>query len=137
MRDDRVDHPLKIGVGPRHDPAEQVALAGDGVHLQHLRDLRQVRHHAIPPGALRDLQRHERRHDEAERARVDVRTEAGDHAAGLQPVQPGLGGAAGDAEPAGALQHPDPGLLGQQGDEPRIERIELSILSSGRAIHAC
>ena len=95
-----------------------------------------MRHHAVPAGTLRDLQCHEGRHDEAERARIEVRPETGDHPAGLQPVQPGLGRAAGDAEPAGALQHPDPGLLGQQCDQPRIERVELSILSSGRTLHA-
>ena len=36
--DDRVDHPLQVGVGPRDHPAEHVAWPGDGVRLQDLAD---------------------------------------------------------------------------------------------------
>jgi hypothetical protein len=135
VRDDRVDDALQVGVGAGDDPAEQVALAAHGVHLEHLRDAAEVGHDALPAAALRDLQRHERGDDEAERARVDVRAEAGDDAPGLQPVQPRLGRAAGHAEPPGALEHADPGLLGQQGDQPGVQLVELGTLSSARGLH--
>ena len=60
----------------------------------------------------------------------DLRAEALDHAPLDQLVQPGLHGAPGHAEPPGALQHPDPRLLGEQFDQPRVQRVELYILLS-------
>ena len=54
----------------------------------------------IVAAALPDLQRHERHHAETERGRRHLRPVAPDHAARDQLVQPGLGGAAGDAAAA-------------------------------------
>ena len=115
--DDLVDHPLQVGVGPGHDPAQQVAAAGDGVRLQHLGDVRQVRGDRSWPVPLADLQGHEAGH---RRSRSPPGATSGPKPritpARDQLVQPGLDGAPGHPQPAGHLQHADPRLLGEQRD---------------------
>ena len=71
-------------------------------------------------GALRDLQRRERRDREPQRGRIDRRRPAGDHSGRLEPVEPGLDGAAGDAEPARDLEHTDAWLGGKQRNDLAI-----------------
>ena len=61
-------------------------------------------------GLLADLQGQERRHRVAERRGGEVRPPAGDHAGRGELVEPGLHGAARDAEPPGGLEHAEPGL---------------------------
>jgi len=56
----------------------------------------------------------------AERDRVDLGPEAAQHPALDEPVEPGLGGAAGHAEPAGTFKDPDPRLGGEQPDQSDI-----------------
>ena len=42
-----------------------------------------------------------------------------------EPVEPGLDGAAGDAEPAGRLEHADARLVGEQTDQSGIEIVHI------------
>jgi hypothetical protein len=60
--------------------------------------------HWVVAAGLADLQGDERGDLVAERGRIYVGSVPGDHAAVLQPLQPRLHGAAGDAETAGSLQ---------------------------------
>ena len=83
---------------------------------------RQVRPH-VPAAALADLQRGERGDRVAQCGRVELRAEAAHHPVRLQPVQPGLHGAAGHAEPARGLHHPDPRLVGEQPDQPGVQGV--------------
>ncbi len=113
---------LQIRVRTRHDPAEHVAGAGDGVHLQQFRHRGQMRPH-VPAPALPDLQRRERGHRVPQRLRIHLRAESAHHPVRLQPVQPGLHGAASHAEAAGGLHHPDPRLLGEQPDQAGVQLV--------------
>jgi hypothetical protein len=118
-----VDHPLQVGVGPRDHPRPHVAGAGDGVRLEHLRDGGQGAGDGVVAGTLPDLQGEERGHRVAERRGVQHRSPAGDHAALLELVEPGLDGAAGDPEPPGGLEDADPGLGGEQLDQVAVDLV--------------
>ena len=70
-----LEHPpddvLQVLVGVGHDPAVQVAGAGDRVDLEHLGDLAQVRADVLEP-PLGDLEADERQHLVAHGAQVEV-----------------------------------------------------------------
>jgi len=122
--DDRVDYALQVGVGPGHHPAEHVPGSGDGVGLEHLGDGGEPLGHRIVAAGLADLEGDERGHLIAQRGRIHLGPVPGDHAAVLQPVQPGLHGAAGDPEAPGGLEHAHPWRFGQGGDEPGVEVVD-------------
>ena len=121
--DDRVDHALQVGVGPGHHPAEHVAGPGDGVDLQHLGDRGQPFGHRVVPAGLADLEGDERGHLVAQGGRVYLGPVAGDHAAPLQPFQPGLHGAAGDTQAFGGLEHAYPRLGSEQLDQGGVQGV--------------
>ena len=106
--DDLVDDALQVGVVAGDDADEHVAGAGDGVGLEHLGDRGEVLDDGgVAAAALADLERAERRDRVAERRGVDVGRHRASTPRALQPVEPGLHGAAGDAEPAGGPEHAD------------------------------
>jgi hypothetical protein len=117
-----------------HDPAPQVPAAGDRPALQHLGDVFQPPDERIPAGVLGDLDGDERGHAVADRHGGDVRAPAGDHAGALQPVQPGLHGPAGDPQPPARLQHTDPRLGGEQGDDVAVQTIQCDGCLSGHGV---
>ena len=73
---------------------------------------------------LPDLQGRERRDGVPERRRVHLGAESADDAVRLEAVETGLDRPAGDTEPPGRLQHPDPRLLGQQHEKPAVQLID-------------
>src|SRR5438067_158937 len=85
-----------------------------------------MRGRRIVPATLPDLQRDERGHPVPERGRRDVRPVPADDAARREPVEAGLDGTPGDLEPAGGFEYPDPGMRGQQRDEPGVEVVDLA-----------
>ncbi len=113
---ERADHP-----GPH------VAGARDGERLEHLRNLGQVRGDGLVPGALPDLQGEERGDGEAELLGVEVGAPARHHSRGGELVEPGLDRAAGDAEPAGGLEHPDARFGGEQVDHLDVQRVHVGL----------
>ena len=83
---------------------------------------------------LADLQGDERSHLVAQRGRVHVGPVPGDHAAVLQPFQPGLHGAAGDPEAPGGLEHAYPRLGGEQFDQGRVQTIHPAGRNSSHGV---
>ena len=75
--------------------------------------------------ALPDLQGQERGHRVAQRLRLELRPPAGDHPGLRQLVEPGLDRPAGDAEPAGRLEDPDPRLVGEQMEQGGIQIVHV------------
>ena len=66
-----LQHVVEVLVRARHDAAEEVGVSGRDVHLEYLRDRRQMRDHVVA-GALRDLERGEREDAVAERVEIEV-----------------------------------------------------------------
>ena len=89
--------------------------------LKHLGDRGQPFGHRVVPAGLADLEGDERGHLVAQGGRIYLGPVAGDHAAVLQPFQPGLHGAAGDTQAPGGLEHAHPGLGGEQLDQGGVE----------------
>src|SRR4051812_22983094 len=77
------------------------------------------------PGRLRDLQRREGGHREADRSRVDLRGPRGDRSSTLEPVESSLHRPARYAEPSGRLQDTDPRLAGEEQDDPAVQSIQV------------
>ena len=132
--DDGVDDALQVGVGPGYHAAEHVACPGDGVRLEYLGDGGEPFGYRVVSAGLADLQGDERGHLVAQRGRINVGSVAGDHAAVLQPLQPGLHGAAGDPQAPGGLQHADPGLGGEQFDQGRVQAVDPTGRSGGHGV---
>lgn len=97
--DHEVDDALQVAVGARDDAAQHVPGPRGRVHLQDLRDPREVLDDRVAP-ALPDLQGAERRDRVAQRLGLDLRPVPGHDAAVAQAPQAGLDGAAGDPQPA-------------------------------------
>ncbi len=70
------------------------------------------------------VERGEGDHRIADRRRVDLGPHADDDAGGLQAVEAGLGGAAGDAQAAGELDDADPRLAGELAEQRGVELVE-------------
>ena len=75
--------------------------------------------------ALGEVQVDEGEHGEAEAGRADRRGVPGDDALALQPGEPGLHGAARDAEHPGVLAHAGLRLLEQQVQQVEVELIQV------------
>ena len=120
----RVDDVLQVRVVARHDAAQQVAVARHAVDLEHLGHARQ-RRDGLLEAPLDDLQRDEGEHRIAHLRGLDLRPEAGDHAARGELVHPRLHGAAGDAEPPRDLHDADARVRAQHQQQARVEPIDL------------
>ena len=120
----RVDDVLQVRVVARDDAAQQVAIAGHAVHLEHLGDPLQPRDGLLEP-ALDDLQRDEGEHRIAHLRGLDVGAEAGDHAARRELVHPRLHGPARDAEAARDLDHADARMRPQHQQQAGVELVDL------------
>lgn len=97
------------------------------MHLAHLVDSGERGGH-LSPLALRDLEHRERRERVPNGGQLELRREPEQHPAGAQPVQPGLYGAPRDPEPAGAFEHSEPRLVGQQQEQPRVQCVRLNLV---------
>ena len=127
--DHGVDDAPQVGVVARHDSHDEVTDARDGVNLEDLWDRRQMRDDGRVALALSNLQRAEGSHRITERPRVDLWRKGLDDTALLEPVEPRLHRAPSDAEPPTGAEHPDLGIVGEEGDDARIEGVDA--LSSG------
>ena len=110
-------------VAAGHDPAQQVIGPGGGVGLEHLGDLLEVGDH-VAQAALGDVDGGEGQHAVAHGPHVEVGGEAGEDAVAHQPVDVGLGRAAGHLGPAGQLEHADPGALRQHLEDAPVDGVE-------------
>jgi hypothetical protein len=110
------------------------------VHLENLRDGGQVRCHRVvsrPVGAgLPDLQRGKGRHRVAHGGSVQFRPPTPDHPVTAEPLEPGLNGAARDAEAAGALQDPDARLGREDREDAPVELVEQVGGRRGHGVHS-
>jgi hypothetical protein len=52
----------------------------------------------------------------------------------MQPLQPGLHGAAGDPKPAGRLEHAHPRLCGEQFNQRRVQGVHRPRRISGHSV---
>ena len=102
--------------------------------LEYLGDRGQPFSHRVVTAGLADLQGDERGHLVAERGRIHLGSVPGDHTAFLQSFQPGLHGAAGDAQPPGGLEHAHPGLGGEQFDQRGVQVIHPPGRNSGHGV---
>ncbi len=121
--DQLLHHVLQVRVVAGHDAGQEVAAARDGEGLDDLRHRRQRLAHLVQM-SLGDLDVHEREHRVAQGGGGEGRSGAGDHAVALQPVQPGLEGAAGDPEETGVLAHARARLLEQQSQDAGVELVD-------------
>jgi hypothetical protein len=112
-----------VVVGPGHDPAVEVAGAGDGVDLQHLGDLPQVIDDVLQP-ALGDLEADEGQDLVAHGPQVEIGVEAADDAPLLELVEACLYCPPGDRELAGELHDAGPRGVTHRADQPGVERID-------------
>ncbi len=131
--DQCLDHVLQVGVVAGHDPREEITAAGDRERLDDLRHGRQ-RVPDLVEMALGDLDVHEREHGMAERGGGQRRARAGDHAVPFEAVEPGLEGAAGDAEDTGVLADAGARLLQQQPQDPGVELVHGHGVGSPRVL---
>jgi hypothetical protein len=93
------------------------------VGLQHLgRGVEQA--HGLVEPSLGNLEEHEGQQRVADAGRLDLRAEAADHAALLEPRQARLHGPARHAEAPRDLHQPDPRLAGHRRDETGVELID-------------
>jgi hypothetical protein len=123
VRNNFVDHALKVRIGPCDDPAQNVATTRNRMRLKHFRNRRQVHRDDVVSFVLADFESHECRNREPDRRRIQVRPEPSDDAAYQKPVEPGLNSAPGYLQPPGKLKHTDPRFGGQQLDQLPIDGI--------------
>ena len=86
--------------------------------------------------ALADLEGAEGGDRVAQRPGIHLGREGLDDAPLLEPVEPGLHGAAGDAERPRGAEHPDVRVVGEQGDEPGVEGVHPGLASHGHIVRA-
>ena len=126
---DRVDHPLQVGIRLRDHPAQHVPRPGDRVHLQHFGNHGQAVRHRVMPARLADFQRHERGDAVAEGRRVDVRAEPGDHPASTASGPAGPEPFPGPRPAAGTPRARRPGAR-RGGAERAVRRDDRSLACS-------
>jgi hypothetical protein len=115
-----VDNAIEVDV--RTTPG--TATIGGGVHLADLVDGGEPGGDLAAP-ALGDLDHRERGEPVAHRRQVQLRRETAQHAALHHAIQAGLHGAPGHPEATGTLQHAQPRLVGQQQQQPPVQRVEF------------
>jgi len=80
-----------------------------------------------PPLVLLHVHEDQRGDAEAGPGGVDDGREAGDHAIGPQPVQPGVRCGPGHADPVRQLVDREPAIVHQRGDDAAVDVVELSV----------
>ena len=118
-----VEHAFEVVERPQVQLQEEAVLAGDAVALDDLRDLaRDV------PDPLELPARRGHPHDGgdriADRARIDARVVARDHAEPLQTLHPLPDGRRGEVDPASELGDRDASVQLQLADDPSVDLVE-------------
>jgi len=112
---------------PSDDAADQILGSADPVGLEDLGD--RLEHlDRLGQLSLRELDQHHGADRIAERARIDLGAVPRDHPGGLELGQPGLDGAAGDAELTRDLEQAHARIAAQGRDQARVERVDGHVL---------